>query len=351
MGISYTTETLNKLVQPFAMSKSVLDGALSTDYKFTGAKTVEVVTAVSQPLNDYKREGANRYGDPQELQDTVQELTLSQDKSWSMTIDQGNFKDQKHLKKTQSAIKMQQAEQVVPEYDRHGLYVLSHKAGNIVKATAALEKTNICDRIMEANAVLTDHEVPTDGRTLYIDSKGMKTLKLSEEFTKIEKIGYKSVKFGLVGTFDGMQVREVPKSRWPKGVNFIIVHKNSATAPKKIHEANCHSNPPGISGTLIEGRDYYDAFVLGARCNGVYAEITNTETVVAVPTISATTGAVTAAGGASVKYTVDGSDPRYSKTAIVGTSPAGVKAGMKIRAYAFKEGAYDSGVAEAVITG
>ena len=350
MGISYTTETLNRLVQPFAMEHSVLDGALSTEYTFKGAKTVEVVTAVSQPVNDYKREGANRYGDPQELQDTSQELTLSQDKGWSMTIDQGNFKDQKHLKKTQAAIKMQQVEQVIPEYDRNGLYVLSHKAGIIVKATAALEKSNICDRIMTANAELTDHEVPTTNRTLYIGSKDLKTLKLSDEFTKIEPIGYKSVKFGLVGTFDGMQVREVPRGRWPKGVNFIIVQKNAATAPKKIHEVNCHNNPPGISGTLIEGRDYFDAFVIGSRCNGVYAEISSTETVCAVPTISATTGAVTVTGGANAKYTVDGSDPRYSKTAVVGTAPS-VRAGVTVKAYAFKEGAFDSGVAEMVITG
>ena len=351
MGIKYTTETLNRLVQPHAMSRSVLQGALNDDYKFTGVKTVEIVTAVSQPIGDYKREGANRYGEPQELQDTTQELTLSQDKSWAMTIDQGNFKDQKFLKKTQEAIKMQQREQVVPFYDRYALNVFAHRAGTIVGATADLEKTNICDRIMDAGAYLDDAEVPAEGRTLFISAKGFKTLKLSDEFVKVEKLAYKSITTGLMGEFDGMRVVKVPKSRWPQDVNFMIVHKASATAPKKIHEVNCHSNPPGISGTLIEGRDYFDAFVIGVRAAGVYAEIKKGVTVLAAPTIAATTGAITVASGATAKYTTDGSDPRYSATAVIGAAPADVKAGMTVKAYAFKEGAYDSPVTEVTITG
>ena len=47
------------------------------------------------PLNDYNRgASANRYGEPAEVGDTVQELTMTQDKSFSGVIDKGNNMDQ-----------------------------------------------------------------------------------------------------------------------------------------------------------------------------------------------------------------------------------------------------------------
>ena len=44
-------------------------------------------------------------------------------------------------------------------------------------------------------------------------------------------------------------------------------------------------------------------------------------------------------------YTTDGSDPRYSATAVQGTA-AGAVAGTTVKAYAHKEGSFDSAVAE-----
>ncbi|MBQ7284377.1 MAG: hypothetical protein IJW74_05980, partial [Oscillospiraceae bacterium] len=77
---------------------------------------------------------------------------------------------------------------------------------------------------------------------------------------------------GVVGEFDDMIVKKVPSSRMPEGVNFIIVQKESATAPKKLEDAKIHQDPPGLSGNLIEGRWYYDCFVLDARKAGVYVD-------------------------------------------------------------------------------
>lgn len=271
MAVNLSTKSSNKLIQQACIEHSLLHGALREDIDFVGVKTVKVVTAVTQDMNDYQRTGTNRYGTPAEVQDTVQELTLTQDKSFALTVDKGNLKDQGNLKKANKILRLQTNEKAIPLYDKYSLGVL---AANAVQSedAAAPTKSNIATRIMTGSEKLDDAEIPQEGRTLFISAKAYKWLKLSDEFIAIDKLGEKSVGKGHVGEFDGMPVRKVPKTRMPEGYNFIIVHKESATAPLKIHDTKIHQDPPGISGNLIEGRYYYDCFVLEARKDGVYAD-------------------------------------------------------------------------------
>lgn len=102
----------------------------------------------------------------------------------------------------------------------------------------------------------------------------------------------------------------------------------------------------------MEGRFYYDVFVIGAKADGIYVEVDASSgkgTVLAAPTIAAATGTITPPSGATVKFTTDGSDPRYSDSAKVGTA-AGTGVGTVVRAYAYKDGAYPSPVAEVTLT-
>ena len=71
------TKFAEKLTQA-TRRESVVANRFTNEYNFTGAKTVEVMSIVTQPMNDYQRFGTNRYGNPEELQDTVQELTVEQ---------------------------------------------------------------------------------------------------------------------------------------------------------------------------------------------------------------------------------------------------------------------------------
>ena len=50
----------------------------------------------------------------------------------------------------------------------------------------------------------------------------------------------------------------------------MVVNKNAVTSPVKLSEYKIHDNPPGINGWLVEGRVYYDAFVLSNKEKGVY---------------------------------------------------------------------------------
>lgn len=271
MAINLATKSCDKLVEAAALESSVLTGSLSTAYSFVGAKTVEVITAVTQEMNDYTRTGTNRYGVPAEVEDTKQELTLTQDKSFAMTIDKGNLKDQNNLKKAGRILKLQIREKAIPLYDKYCLGVLA--AGAVVgEETSAITKANVASRIMAGSEKLDDAEIPSEGRTLFVSAKTYKYLKLSDELIGVEKMAEKSLGKGVVGEFDGMIVKKVPSSRMPEGANFLIVHKESATAPKKLADAKIHQDPPGLSGNLIEGRWYYDCFVLETRKAGVYVD-------------------------------------------------------------------------------
>lgn len=342
--IHFNETGVKELTQKMAIEHSLVAPHLTKEFKWDGAKTIRLTTAVTQPMNDYKRTGNNRYGEPVEVPDWMQKLTLSQDKAFSLTIDKGNSHDQNRIKERGNALlEAQLAEQAMPLFDRYCIDKMMRKAGKIVGNNTALGKSNIVDRITDGTTWLDDAEIAQNGRTLFISAKGYKQLKLSDEFIQVEKIANRALTKGVVGTFDNMTVVKVPKGRWPEGLNFLIVQKNCAAGPMVIDDTNIHLNPPGISGHLMEGRQYYDCFVIAARADGVYADVdTNVLTISAKPSISAA-GAVTGTG--TLYYTLDGSDPRYSADVQNG-SPDGVASGTVVRAYAVESGKLPSEVVE-----
>ena len=272
MAINLVTKHSAEIMTVF-VKDSVIGNRLSDKYDFTGAKTVIIHTPLTVPMNDYTREGANRYGNPTEMQDDIQELTMSQDRSFALTIDKGNNADQMNMKKAGRMLRLQLSERAVPERDKYVLTKLAEGAGTTITDTKPTKST-ICDRISAATEALDDAEVPESGRTLWITAEGYKLLKLSDQILAIETLGEKAVARGIVGVYDNMPIVKVPKSRMPEGVNFIVAHKNAATAPVKLHEAKIHKDPPGINGDLMEGREYYDCFVFEKRNKGVYVDKT-----------------------------------------------------------------------------
>ena len=348
MAINLHTKYDSKIAEAYTR-ESFIKGRISDQYSFAGNKTVIISTPQTVPMTDYNRGAtANRYGTPTEMGDVVQEMILTQDRSFSVTIDKGNNEDQNGIKAAAKMLALQLRERAVPDYDRYCFNKLANSAGTIVGNGTALTKTTICDRISDGTVALDNAEVPSDGRTLFITAANYKLLKLSSEFMGVEKLADKALSKGLVGYYDNMEVIKVPDSRWPAGVNFIIVHKTAATAPVKMNDAKIHKDPPGISGNLLEGRNYYDLFVIGARCNGVYVEVNTGSgggTVLAAPTIAASGGAFSGVSGGTYHYTTDGTDPRYSKSAKTGAAPDVTTGGTVVKCYATKAGSYPSPVA------
>ena len=129
----------------------------------------------------------------------------------------------------------------------------------------------------------------------------------------------------------------------------FFTHKNAVLVPYKLRDAKLHQDPPGISGALLEGRSNFDAFVVGARCGGVYAAVLE-GAVTEAPAISVSGGKATitcATGGADIFYTTDGTDPRYSDTAVKYAAAFALGAGESVKAYAEKADGFTSAVATA----
>ncbi len=331
---------------------SLTQGSFSNDLDmaFTGVKTVEVYEVDTVPLGDYQRKGANRYGTPQELTDCVQEFVMGQDKAFTYTIDKGNAREQFNVKQAATSLKRQMREVVTPYIDRYRMRVWADNAGIVQPLGAAPTKSTIASDILDASARMDDALVPQEGRTLYVTAGVYKLLKLCDEFSRADALAAQAAGKGTVGEFDGMRVQKVPASYMPEGVYFMIVKQDAAISPVKLNDYKIHTDPPGISGDLVEGRVIFDAFVKGAKAKGVCVAVEK-EKAVAAPEIvlagdSATISCATE--GASIRYTLDGSDPAYSTTAkpYAGAVSFGEDE-TEIRAFAKKEGMFRSETVEA----
>ena len=139
----------------------------------------------------------------------------------------------------------------------------------------------------------------------------------------------------------------------PEGVYFILQHKDACPFAQKLTKYKIQKDPMGIDGNVIEGRVRYWAGVLGEKCNAVYVYAASAN-VQAVPTFGGTgTSTTLTAAGATIYATLDGSDPRYSKSRILvasGGTVTGAQAGQTIRAYAFSDTKYPSAVVEKAIS-
>lgn len=324
--------------------------AKDMDMEFVGVKTVKVYEVNTSALNDYTRSGSNRYGTPEELTDSIYEFQMEQDKSFTYTIDKGNQKEQFNIKAAATSLKRQMREVVTPYIDKYRFKVWAEKAGLHMALTAAPTKSTIAGIIMDATCALDDALVPQEGRTLYIRNDLYKHLKLCDEYVKLEGIGTKALVKGVVGEFDGMPVKKVPSFYLPSDVYFMIIYKNAAISPMKLNDYKIHSDPPGVSGDLVEGRLMFDSFVKPTKANGIYVACA-ANTVAVEPTITIASNVATLASttsGADIYYTTDGSDPRFSKTAMKydGSSKPNLAAGDVIKAAAMKSGMYWSSVAE-----
>lgn len=344
-------EKYSDKVQERFYHDSITQGAFSTalDMEFTGVKTVKVYEVGTVPMTDYRRSGANRYGEPIELADNLYEFVMQKDRSTSFTIDKGNAKEQLNVKAAGTALRRQMREVVTPEIDIYRMKKWAEGAGIVTELSAAPAKGTIGGMIFDAQAAMNNAFVPKTSRTLYLKESLLPVLALSNEWIALDSTGGKTLENGVVGKYAGLPIKTIPDSWMPENVYFILMHKGSAISPMKLNDYKIHTDPPGLSGDLAELRVIYDAFVIPTKANGIYIAVEK-DKAVATPTISITTNVATLASttsGATIKYTTDGSDPRYSSTAVTyesGTKPT-LAAGEEIKAAAFKTGMYQSGVA------
>ena len=75
---------------------------------------------------------------------------------------------------------------------------------------------------------------------------------------------------GVISNLDGMNVVKVASKRVPENFGFMVAHPVATCAPTKLADYKTHQDPPGISGSLVEGRVVYDAFILDNKKMAIY---------------------------------------------------------------------------------
>lgn len=261
MAINLASKYSDKVVERF-YQKSLTEKGLNKDYSWEGVKTVTVYTIPTVGMNDYARTGANRYGVPAELEDTVQNLTLTKDRSFTFTIDMGNKTEQMGVKDAGKALARQMNEVVKPEIDTYRLSVWAAASTTQTTGEAvAVDKTNAYTLFLSAQEKLDNALVPTEGRICYATPGYINLLKLDPNFVLASDIAMKNRINGQVGEVDGVAIVKIPKGM-PAKTPFLIIKPSCSCSPLKLENYKIHQDPPGINGWLVEGRVIYDTFVL-----------------------------------------------------------------------------------------
>lgn len=288
-----------------AMRKGALtSAAAAAKCDFTGAKTVKVYGMGTAPMNDYKASGTNRYGDPQELEDTTQELTLTRKRSFTYTIDATNRVDSPEgVRDAAASLRRQLDERVYPELDAYLLTLAAREAGT--KVISAVTKSDVFSTITGITAAIDEAEAPDTGRIMYCTPGFVNLIKNSADFVKSTEIAQNMLIKGQIGEIDGMAVVKMPTKRMPAGALAVIIHPNAICRASKLAEYKIHDNPPGLAGHLVEGLIYYDTFVLDNK-KGAVAVLYGTlgKLTVSMTAESTGTGKVKAYG--NVSETVSG---------------------------------------------
>jgi N4-gp56 family major capsid protein len=257
---------------------SITEAAINKDFDFVGAKTVKVFSASTVAMSDYARSGSARYGTPGELDNSVQEMTMGKDRAFTFTVDKANDEESGGSLNAGKALRRQQDEVITPEIDKYRLTRMTAGAGH-VELGAYTGDTKPYERILNAQQYLDERSVPRPGRICYVTGAFRTKLRLDSNFVEANKIDPATRINGQIGSVDEVPIIAVPLNYLPTGVEMLLVHPQATTAPQKLAEFKTHIDPPGINGTLCEGRVYYDAFVLGQKVNALYALRTALKTI------------------------------------------------------------------------
>lgn len=273
MAIELVTKFLPYVDEMFSTeSKKAL--LTNQDLNWTGAHTIRVYKVTTASMNDYGRSGPasgnwSRYGAVQGLDATTEEFTLRKDRSFTFTIDKLDKDETGNQLAAASALARQIREVVIPEVDTYVYGVMSAGAGT-KPAAVALTAENIYTEIIKANNALDNAEVPETGRVLVVTPDVYLLMKQCKDIVMETNIGNDLRLKGVIANLDGLTVVKVPAPRLPAKFGFMIAHPCATVAPTKLEDYKTHQDPPGISGSLVEGRIVYDAFVLENKAKAIY---------------------------------------------------------------------------------
>lgn len=241
---------------------------------WTGAHTVKVYKIGVSAMNDYGRSGPaegnwSRFGPVTGLDAATEEFTLKKDRSFTFAIDKLDADETAAQLAAANALARQNREVVIPEVDAYTYGVMCANAG-YRPAAKTLTEANLYVELLAASQALDDAEVPETGRVLVVTPAVYAIMKKCKDVVMETDVGSDLRRKGVIGVLDGMSVQKIPANRLPAGFGFMAAHPCATVAPTKLEDFRVHKSPPGISGSLVEGRICYDAFVLDNKKRAIY---------------------------------------------------------------------------------
>lgn len=283
MGWNFATKASPKVAEAF-YKESLTEGIFSQDYDWTGVATVRIYSVDDLPMQDYDWDATSgsRFGSLTELGDTIQELTVNQDKSFNGAIDKRNNTSELMIKAAGKVMARQTRNVIIPMVDKYRLAAIAAgngvtgfggAGGGTIKYNVSLSKTNILETIMTHNAEMNNKLVPKKNRVLFIKESEFIKCKLADQIVgtgaTVQGVATGIVVNGEMGKIDALHVVPVPDSYMPDGVLYIIVAKGCCVSPKKIETMRILQDHPDIDGHVVQGRLLYDCFVLGKKADGI----------------------------------------------------------------------------------
>lgn len=267
---------------------------VNRDFDFIGTKSIKIYSVATAEMNDYGRnatmgtgtgEVLSRYGTIKDLSNTTQEVTMEKDRSFTFVIDKMDEDETLGALNAGSALARQLREVIIPEVDKYTFEKMADNAGETVVETitdnpdAGRGEVGAYESILAGTEYFDEKYVPTEGRVASVVPAFYTHLKKDQNAVLETEIGQNMRIRGVVSNMDGVVIQKVPSTLMPTGINFILSHRVATTQAIKLAEYKVHNNVPFVSGSLVEGRIYYTAFVRNNKKDALYVSTTVEPTV------------------------------------------------------------------------
>lgn len=269
---NYASATLAVIDERLALEAKTSDvvnkGGVRLDFNGKNSVTIYTVNTVSEV--NYVRSGTNRFGTLTELGTGQQTFTLSQDKSFSFTVDRGNLEDSQMVQEANKAVKRQIREVATLNIDVYTL-AAAHAAALAASqgATAAVTASNVYSKFLAQNDAMTESKVPESGRHCFMTPATYSMLKQDSTFRLACDTAYADLKKGIIGQVDGVTLHKVPSTYLPTNEVFLFIWEEVLIQPMKFNSVRVLTDVQGIDGAVAEGRRYYDVFIPNNKAVGL----------------------------------------------------------------------------------
>jgi len=272
MAQNYASATLDQIDERLHLATKtagiVNKGGIRLDFNGKNSVTIYTVNVVSE--NNYVRSGSNRFGTLNELGTGQQTFTLSQDKSFTFSVDRGNLEDSMMVQEVHKAVKRQVSEVSVPNTD---IYTLAQAHATALTAsqgaTAAVTSSNAYQKFLAQNDAMTEAKVPETGRFCFMSPATYSMLKQDTTFMRSCDTTMADLKKGIIGNVDGVTLVKIPSTYLPTNEVFLFIWEEALIRPMKFNSTRVLTDVQGIDGAVAEGRRYYDVFVPTNKAVGI----------------------------------------------------------------------------------